>query len=97
VQAFIRAIAQAEAWIHQNPAQAKVLMQKYLKQDPKTSQAVFTATLPIMALTPRISQKDYEVANQFHVKAGLIAIALPYKDVVASDTIDQALSSMPNS
>ncbi len=97
IQAFIRAIAQAEAFIHQQPAQAKILLQKYLKLDPKTAQAVFTATMSIMAQTPQISQKDYDVANQFHVKAGLIAIALPYKDVVATNTINQALSGMSNS
>jgi len=94
VQAFIRAIAKAEAFIQQNPAQAAVLMAKYLKlgNDMKTTNTVFSAMKPVLAQTPQINQQGYDAANQFHVKAGLIAIALPYNDLVAADTINKALA-----
>ena len=94
VQAFIRGIAQAEAFIHNNPSQAKVLLGKYLGQNPQVTDAVFAATQSIYPSSPVIDQKAYDEANQFHVKAGLIAVALPYKDMVAASTIQSALSGM---
>jgi NitT/TauT family transport system substrate-binding protein len=97
VWAFIRAIAQAEAFIHQNQAQSILLLQKDLKLDLKTTKAVFAVTLPIIPESPQIDQQGYNAANQFHVEAGLITIALPYKDMVATSTIDTALSGMQTS
>lgn len=92
VQAFIRAIAQAEAFIHKNPAQATAFLEKYLNLDPKLAAASAKAFFPIMAQSPRIDPAGYEVADQFHVKAGLIAVPLAYNDLVAVDTINKALS-----
>jgi NitT/TauT family transport system substrate-binding protein len=97
VQAFIRAIAQAESFIQKNPAQTIILLGKFLKLDQKTANGVWRAAKASMPLTPQISQQTYSVANEFHVKAGLIALALPYNDLVATDTINQALSSLPSS
>jgi NitT/TauT family transport system substrate-binding protein len=97
VQAFIRGIAQAETFIHKNPAQTAVLLAKFLNITPKAASALLTTLLPSLAQTPVISQQGYDKADQFHVKAGLIAIALPYKDVVAADFTNNALSSMGNS
>jgi ABC-type nitrate/sulfonate/bicarbonate transport system substrate-binding protein len=94
VQAFIRAIAQAEAFIYQHPDQAETLMGKYLNLKPQVTKAIFAATKPIYPSTPQISQQGYDAANQFHVKAGLIAIALGYNDLVATDTINAALKGM---
>src|SRR5579885_172674 len=90
VQAFIRAMAQAESFIQNNPDQAKALLGKYLQLDPKTLDLAWNATKAAMPPSPQITQQSYDTANQFHVKAGLIAIALAYKDLVASDTIDKA-------
>lgn len=93
VQAFIRAIGQAETFIQNNPDQARALLGKYLQLDPKTLDLAWSATKVAMPPTPQITQQSYDTANQFHVKAGLIAVALAYKDLVASDTIDKALSA----
>ena len=92
VQAFIRAIAQAESFIHQKPDQAMVLLQKDLKLDLPTTKAVFAAALPVIPQTPQISQQSYDTAVQFHLKAGLIKKAPAYGTIVASSTISSALS-----
>ena len=97
VQAFIRAMAQSEAFIHKDQANAIVLMQKYLKLDKKTTKTVFAALLPVIPESPQVDRQGYDAANQFHVKAGLIAIALPYKDLVATSTINRALSGTNSS
>jgi NitT/TauT family transport system substrate-binding protein len=96
VQAFIRALAQAEAWIHQNPSQATLLLMRYLKQNQKTASTILAATLPGLSQTPQISQPSYDAADQFHVKAGLIALALSY-NLVDTSTINKALSGLPSS
>ncbi|WP_165423698.1 ABC transporter substrate-binding protein [Ktedonosporobacter rubrisoli] len=93
VLAFIRAIAQAEDFIQKQPDQAMGLLEKYLHlRDMQVTRPVFDAIGPTFAQNPQISQKAYDEANEFHLKAGLIAIALPYKDMVATDTIKKALS-----
>lgn len=97
IEAFIRAIAQAEAWIHKDTQQAKILLAKYLNQKQALANAIFDATLSSFPETPQISQQSFAIANQFHVQAGLIAISLPYNATVASDTINQALSGLPKS
>ncbi|MBA2287270.1 MAG: ABC transporter substrate-binding protein [Ktedonobacteraceae bacterium] len=97
VQAFIRALAQADTFIQNNPDQALPLLEKYLHLNAKTAASAWNATKASMPQTPQISQTAYDTANQFQVKAGLLAIALPYKDLVASDTINKALSTSPSS
>ncbi|SRR5579884_2563110 len=94
VQAFIRAIAQAETFIHKNTAQATVLLQKDLGLDKKSLKPVFAAVVRDIPQNPQVTHQGYEAANQYHVQAGLIAIALPYDDMVATDTINNALSRM---
>ncbi len=97
VQAFVRAIAQAETFIQKNPAKAITLLGKYLKLSPKVLNLSWNITKASMPQTPQIDQQAYNIANQFHVKAGLIAVALPYNDLVATDTINKALSGLPSS
>jgi NitT/TauT family transport system substrate-binding protein len=98
VAAFIRAVAQAEAFVHNNPTQATVLLGKYLNSNNQAFvKKVFAVLLPIIPQAPQINRQAYNTANQFHVQAGLIAIALPYKDMVASSTIQSALSGMSSS
>lgn len=91
IEAFIRAIAQAEAFIHKNPDQATTLLGKYLSLSPQITQTVATATLPIYPQSPQISQQGYNIAAQFHVQAGLIKTAPSYNTMVAVSTINQAL------
>lgn len=97
VQAFIRALVQADTFIQNNPDQALVLLEKYLHLNAKTGAIAWNAAKASMPQSPLISQAAYDTANEFEVKAGLLAIALPYKDLVASDTINKALSGMPGS
>lgn len=92
VQAFIRAIAQAETFIHTNQAQTAVLLASFLKIPLAKAKPLLTLLLPAQAQTPVIDQQGYDAANQFHVKAGLISVPLPYKNLVATDTMNKALS-----
>jgi len=94
MQAFIHAIAQAEAFIQKNPAQTSVLLGKYLGLNKKVLDLSWSQTKVSMPLTPQIDQQAYNTANQFHVKAGLIAVPLAYKDLVDTDTINKALSGL---
>ena len=93
IRAFIRGLAQAETFIHQQPAQTLALMRKYLSGaiDQKTLDTAWNATKSAIPANPQICHQAYEVADQFHLKGGLIAIPLAYKDLVAQDTINQAL------
>jgi NitT/TauT family transport system substrate-binding protein len=98
VAAFIRAIAQAETFIHNNPTQATALLQKYTNlKNQALVKAIFAALVPIIPQTPQIGQQAYSTANQFHVQAGLIANALPFKNMVASSTIQNALNGTSSS
>ncbi len=94
VQAFIRAIAQAETFIHKNTAQATMLLQKDLHLDQKTIGPVFAATVQVIPQSPQISLQGYNTAAQYHLKAGLIKQAPAYSDMVATNTIDSALKGM---
>jgi NitT/TauT family transport system substrate-binding protein len=93
VQAFIRAVDQAEAYIHNNPDKALALLEKYLHMSQQIANAVFTAIGPAFPQSPQIDQKGYSIAAQFHVQAGLIKAAPAYSDMVATSTINQALSA----
>jgi ABC-type nitrate/sulfonate/bicarbonate transport system substrate-binding protein len=97
VQGFIQALAQAEDFIQKNPDQMEPLLEKYLSIDQKVAGLLWSATKSCMPPTPQVDQKPYDTANQFHVKAGLIAVELAYKDLVASDTINNALNGMSGS
>jgi NitT/TauT family transport system substrate-binding protein len=94
VEAFIRAVALAEAYIHDHPDKALVLLGTYLKLDQATTRAVFTAMSPVLAPNPQISQQAYNIAAQFHVQAGLISVAPPYNTIVATSTIKSALAKL---
>lgn len=94
IQAFIRGLAQAEALIQKNPDQATAYLPKYLKVDQKTIDVAWNAAKAGMPANPQISQQAYDAADQFQVKAGLIAVPLAYNDLVATDVINNALSGM---
>ncbi|QBD81315.1 hypothetical protein EPA93_37215 [Ktedonosporobacter rubrisoli] len=97
VRAFIRGLAQAEDFIQKHPQEAEQMLKEYLKLDDALAQATWQATKGSMAASPRVSEQAYEVANQFHVKAGLIALPLAYHDLVASDVISKALANSSSS
>jgi sulfonate transport system substrate-binding protein len=91
IQAYLQGIAQAEDFIHTKPDQATPLLTKYLKTDPKDAKQIFADVLSIIPPNPLICQQAYTTANNFHVKAGLIAVALGYQDMVATSTMQSAL------
>ena len=90
--AFVRGIAKAEAYIHNNQSEAQTMMQSYLKGlSPAVASAALTALMPALPQTPEISQQGYNVAVQFHEKAGLISKAPSYDQLIATSVISQAL------
>jgi NitT/TauT family transport system substrate-binding protein len=91
IAAYIRAIAQAESFIQDNPVQAKAHLNTYLALGPSVTDAIYAEFGPDMAKTPQIDQSSYNVAGQFHVNAGLISIIPSYSELVANNTIDGAL------
>src|SRR5258707_1713490 len=91
IAAYIRAIGQAETFIQSNPAEAKVLLNKYLGLGQTVTDAVYTEVTPAMAKSPQISQAAYNVAGQFHVQAGLVSLIPSYGQLVATGTIASAL------
>jgi NitT/TauT family transport system substrate-binding protein len=97
IAAFIRGLANAEDFMQKHPEQMEGLLAKYLSLDPKTANNAWAATKVSVPLNPLVSQQPYDTANQFHVKAGLIALPLDYKELVATDTINKALSSSSGS
>lgn len=92
IAALIRAFAQAETFIHAHPLQATAMLATFLKLDPRTTSVLARTALASIPASPQIDQHAYGVADQFHLKAGLIAIALPYTDLVAASTITEALT-----
>lgn len=92
IQAFIRGLNRAEEFIQNNPTQMVPFLQKYLKLDQQVADNTWNATNVSMSQTPQVTQQAYNLANQFQVDGGLISIALPYKDLVAADTINKALN-----
>jgi NitT/TauT family transport system substrate-binding protein len=91
IQAFIRAVGRAEAYIHAHPDKALILLENYLHMNPQIARAVFTAMAPAYPRSPRIDSRGYSIAAQFHVQAGLISTAPFYNSIVATSTIDAAL------
>jgi len=92
VAAFIRAISEAEAFIHDEPKQTATLLKAFLKLDGATTVAVAKAAMQALPASPLVDQKAYQVANDFHVKAGLIAVPLAYSDLVDTYTMNKALA-----
>ncbi len=93
IAAYIRAIAQAETFIQGHPAEAKVLLNDYLNLGQTVTDAMYAVAAPDFAKSPQISQGEYNVAAQFHLKAGLIKAIPPYNQFVAVNTINCALGT----
>ncbi|HET8844336.1 MAG TPA: ABC transporter substrate-binding protein, partial [Ktedonobacteraceae bacterium] len=92
VSGYIRAIGQAEAFIHSNPAQAKTLLAKYLNLNANVVEAIYTANASAVANDPQISQAGYNIAGQFHLQTGLITAVPPFDQLIATSTINGALA-----
>jgi NitT/TauT family transport system substrate-binding protein len=93
IAAYIRAIGQAEQFIQNNQAEAKVLLNKYLGLGQSITDAVYDATAADIATSPAITQAQYNVAGQFHLEAGLVTKLPPYNQLIAVNTINTALAS----
>ncbi len=94
IQAFIRGLAQADMFMQQHADQTLTLLKTYLKTlDPKALDRAWSLLKPDMPKTPQICQNGYNVANQFHLRAGLITAPLAYNNLVAEGTINQALGT----
>ncbi len=94
IQAFIRGLAQTDTFIQQQPDKTFALLKTYMSTvSPKALNNAWNILKPSMPKTPQICQNGYNVANQFHLKAGLIAVPLAYNDLVAENTINQAIGT----
>jgi NitT/TauT family transport system substrate-binding protein len=97
VQAFIRAVGRAEAFIHSNPDKALTMLEQYLHMNQQIAKTVFAAMESAYPQSPRIDQQGYNIAAQFHVQAGLIKTAPAYSAIVAISTINAALNASSSS
>jgi ABC-type nitrate/sulfonate/bicarbonate transport system substrate-binding protein len=97
MEAFIRALAQAETFLRRSSAQSLVLLQKYLNVDKSTTRLIAEALMASFPATPTISQQAYNEATQFHVDDGLLADPPLYSSLADASTIQQALSGLPHS
>ncbi|HET8844335.1 MAG TPA: ABC transporter substrate-binding protein [Ktedonobacteraceae bacterium] len=93
IVAYIQAMSQAADFIHNNPEQTKIYLTKYLGLNASVANAVYTAALPSVTQNPQISQDAYNVAGQFHVKAGLVSVIPSYNKLVATGIIGNALGN----
>lgn len=88
---YIRAMSQAADFIHSNPAKTKLYLIKYLGLSAGVADTVYTAALSSITESPVISPTAYNIAGQFHVKAGLVAATPSYNQLVATNVIESAL------
>lgn len=94
---FVKAIADAEAFIHDQSQSAKVqsLFADYAGiQDKTTLAAVYEIMQKEIPSTPVVSEKGYAAAVEFHQKAGLIAGTPPtYAAATSNNLAGRALGS----
>ena len=94
VEAFVRGLARAEKFIHDNPEQTKELLAKYLSGfKPEALDAIMAVMKDQMAVNPGISQNSYEKAVKFHVDSGLIKEPVSYEAIVGVETIQKATTN----
>jgi NitT/TauT family transport system substrate-binding protein len=97
IQAFIRGLAQADTFIQQQPDKTLSLLKTYLKSASTSVVNNSDNSLKVSTpKTPQICQSGYNVANQYHLKAGLIAVPLAYNNLVDENTINQAIGTSAN-
>jgi NitT/TauT family transport system substrate-binding protein len=91
IAAFIRGVADAEAFIQSDQATALKMLTTYLKLKPTIAKAIFNTMVKVWAKDPTINQNAFDITANFHVSAGLISIAPHYDAMVAASTISAAL------
>lgn len=91
IQALVRAIAMALAFIQKYPDRAMGILQKYTQVDDRTIAAARQVLLQSYPSTPVVDQQAYNVAIAFDSKTGLISSAPPYQQLVDTQTASQAL------
>jgi NitT/TauT family transport system substrate-binding protein len=87
---FVKAIADAEAFIHDESQSQKVqsLFADYAGiQDKTTLQAVYEIMIKEIPSTPVVSEQGYAAAVEFHQKAGLINGTPPTYEVATSSNL----------
>ena len=93
VAAFLRAIASAEKTITDDPAKAKILMQKYQETINPTALEAF---MPVLAKeipsTPTLPEEAYQKSATFHQNSGLLTEAPAYGSLVPSAWVAAALA-----
>lgn len=91
--AYIKGIAQAEKFIHDgSAAEVGQLLQKYeTNLDAKTVASLVPTLQKEIPATPVVTQKGYEIAVQFHEKAGLVAHPPTFDTMIDSSLISEAL------
>jgi len=93
VVAYVRAIGRAEAYIRQNPAQARNLLKAYnAALNDQAIEALMVAYLPALPRQPDIDAGSFEKALQFHRLTGFAApTGDTYPEIVDSTTMLKAM------
>ncbi len=92
VVAYVKAIAKAEQTIHGDSAEVGALLAKYeTNMNPATVSALVPVLQKEIPTDPMVSKKSYQVAVDFHQKAGLVASPPAYDSLIATSVISSAL------
>lgn len=96
VQAFIRGIAQAEAFLAEDSGAGRELLAEYQDTlDDATLDAEYEALQQVLPATPMIEEEGFATAVDFHEAAGLVEEgSMVYADVVAADLIEEAVAEL---
>lgn len=91
--AYIRGIAKAEQFIHS--ADASAVQAELAKYEGNMEEATVKALVPTLKAeipeSPEITEKGYDIAVNFHEKAGMIKTAPAYDKLVETALIQKAL------
>jgi ABC-type nitrate/sulfonate/bicarbonate transport system substrate-binding protein len=80
---FQRAMSRALTDIHGDPAHARDLLGRYLKEtDPKALDALMPILTKEIPTSPDLDERAYRTALRFHLDSGLVRTAPAYADVV---------------
>ncbi|TCM42485.1 ABC transporter substrate-binding protein [Kribbella sp. VKM Ac-2568] len=93
MSAFVRAIAQAEKLIHDDPQKTRQLFQKYQSSlDPKTVAAMLPVLQAEIPTAPVMTEDGYAKAVKFHQVAGLAKNPPEFATITGDDFISKALA-----
>ena len=90
--AYVKGIARAEQTIHGDPAEVGTLLAQYeTNLDAATVSALVPTLQKEIPDTPEVTQASYQVAVDFHQKAGLVANPPAYDSLIDTSLISAAL------